>query len=55
MRKAIQRAIDVDSIIEAAYAGVAPKAYGIVPPGLHRGYRDHVEHTATTRKRRRPC
>jgi peptide/nickel transport system substrate-binding protein len=34
VRKAIQRAIDVDSIIQAAYAGVAPKAFGVVPPGI---------------------
>jgi peptide/nickel transport system substrate-binding protein len=34
VRKAIQRAIDVDSIIQAAYAGVSDKAYGVVPPGI---------------------
>lgn len=34
VRKAIQRAIDVDSILQAAYAGVSPKANGIVPGGL---------------------
>jgi peptide/nickel transport system substrate-binding protein len=34
VRKAIQRAIDVDSIIQAAYAGVSAKAYGVVPPGI---------------------
>ncbi len=34
VRKAIQRAIDVDTILEAAYAGVAPKSHGIVPPGV---------------------
>jgi peptide/nickel transport system substrate-binding protein len=34
VRKAIQRAIDVDSIIQAAYAGVSPKAHGIVPIGI---------------------
>ncbi|MGE0117885.1 MAG: ABC transporter substrate-binding protein [Dongiaceae bacterium] len=38
VRKAIQRAIDVDSIIAAAYEGASPKAYGIVPLGLL-GYR----------------
>ena len=38
VRKAIQRAVDVDSIIEAAYAGASPKAYGIIPLGLL-GYR----------------
>jgi peptide/nickel transport system substrate-binding protein len=39
VRKAIQRAIDVDSILQAAYGGVAPKAYGIVTPGVI-GHRD---------------
>ena len=34
MRKAIQRAIDVNSILEAAYAGVSPKANGVVPIGI---------------------
>ncbi len=34
VRKAIQHAVDTDSILEAAYGGVAPKSYGIVPPGL---------------------
>ena len=34
VRKAIQRAIDVDSILQAAYAGVSPKANGVVPSGL---------------------
>ena len=34
VRQAIQRAIDVDSILEAAYSGVTPKGHGIVPPGL---------------------
>jgi len=39
VRKAIQRAIDVDSILQAAYGGVAPKSYGIVTPGVV-GYRE---------------
>ncbi len=39
VRKAIQRAVDVDSILQAAYGGVAPKAYGIVTPGCI-GYRE---------------
>lgn len=47
VRKAIQRAIDVDSILEAAYGGLAPKSHGIVPPGVlgHRttGYSRDVE------------
>lgn len=34
VRQAIQRAIDVDAILEAAYAGASPKATGIVPPGM---------------------
>ena len=34
VRQAIQHAIDVDAILEAAYAGVAPRSYGIVSPGL---------------------
>jgi peptide/nickel transport system substrate-binding protein len=34
VRKAIQRAIDVNSILEAAYGGTAPLAHGIVPPGV---------------------
>ncbi len=39
VRKAIQHAVDVDAIIEAAYGGVPPHSHGIVPPGLI-GYRD---------------
>ena len=34
MRKAIQRAIDVKSILDAAYGGTAPLAHGIVPLGI---------------------
>jgi peptide/nickel transport system substrate-binding protein len=34
VRKAIQRAIDVDTILEGAYSGITPKGHGIVPPGL---------------------
>jgi len=34
VRRAIQHAIDVDAILQGAYAGIAPKAHGIVPPGL---------------------
>ncbi len=43
VRKAIQRAVDVDSILAAAYAGIAPKSNGIVPPGLigHRTYSNY--------------
>ncbi|HZF37137.1 MAG TPA: ABC transporter substrate-binding protein, partial [Candidatus Angelobacter sp.] len=39
VRKAIQRAVDVDSILQAAYGGVAPKSYGVVTPGVV-GYRE---------------
>jgi peptide/nickel transport system substrate-binding protein len=39
VRKAIQRAIDVDAILQAGYAGVCPKANGIVPIGIL-GHRD---------------
>ncbi|MEA2778908.1 MAG: peptide/nickel transport system substrate-binding protein [Rhodospirillaceae bacterium] len=34
VRKAIQRAVDVDSILLAAYAGVSPKANGVTPIGI---------------------
>ncbi len=34
VRKAIQRAIDVKSILEAAYGGTAPLAHGIIPLGI---------------------
>ena len=40
VRKAIQYAIDVDQIIDGAYAGLALRANGIVPPSLL-GHRDH--------------
>lgn len=34
VRKAIQRAIDVKSILDAAYGGTAPLAHGVVPLGV---------------------
>jgi peptide/nickel transport system substrate-binding protein len=34
VRKAIQRAIDVKSILDASYGGLAPQAHGVVPLGL---------------------
>jgi len=34
VRKAIQYAVDVDAILEAAYFGVAKRATGIIAPGL---------------------
>lgn len=39
VRKAIQRGVDVGSIIDAAYFGVSEQATGIVPPSML-GYRD---------------
>ncbi len=34
VRQAIQHAIDVDTVIQGAWAGVGTRAHGIVPPGL---------------------
>jgi peptide/nickel transport system substrate-binding protein len=34
VRQAIQRAIDVNAILEAAYGGTAPPAHGVVPVGF---------------------
>ncbi|MEI9425637.1 ABC transporter substrate-binding protein [Mesorhizobium sp. Cs1299R1N1] len=34
VRKAIQRAIDPDAILQGAYAGLCPRAYGVVPVGV---------------------
>lgn len=34
VRRAVQLAIDIDAIMEAAYFGVAKPATGIIPPGL---------------------
>jgi peptide/nickel transport system substrate-binding protein len=39
VRRAVQLAIDVDAILDAAYFGVAAAATGIIPPGLI-GHRD---------------
>ncbi len=39
VREAICWAVDVESILQAAYAGLAPRSWGIVPPGLI-GHRD---------------
>ena len=39
VREAICWAVDVDSILQASYAGLAPRSWGIVPPGLV-GHRD---------------
>ncbi len=34
VRKAVQYAVDVESVLEAAYFGAAERATGIIPPGL---------------------
>lgn len=39
VRKAIQRAVDVESILGGAYGGIAPQAHGVVPEGIL-GHRD---------------
>jgi peptide/nickel transport system substrate-binding protein len=39
VRQAIQKAVDVDAVLEAAYFGVAERATGIIAPGLP-GHRD---------------
>ena len=44
VRRAIQRAIDVDAILQAGYAGVSPKAYGVVPLGVL-GHRDKSDYS----------
>ncbi len=41
VRRAVQRAVDVDAVLEAAYFGVAERATGIVAPGLI-GHRDKL-------------
>ena len=41
VRRAVQRAIDVDQVIEAAYFGVARRATGIIAPGLI-GHREQL-------------
>lgn len=44
IRRAIQRAIDVDSILAAAYGGTAPKAHGVVTEGIV-GHRTTAKYT----------
>jgi peptide/nickel transport system substrate-binding protein len=39
VRRAIQKAVDVDAVLEAAYFGVAVRSTGIIAPGLP-GHRD---------------
>jgi peptide/nickel transport system substrate-binding protein len=41
VRRAVQRAVDVDQVLEAAYFGVARRATGIIAPGLL-GHRDKL-------------
>ncbi len=41
VRRAVQRAVDVDQVLEAAYFGVARRATGIIAPGLI-GHRDKL-------------
>lgn len=43
IRKAIQRAIDVNSILEAAYGGVAKLGFGVVTEGIS-GYRTEAKY-----------
>jgi peptide/nickel transport system substrate-binding protein len=44
VRKAIQRAVDVDSVLKGAYSGIAPKAYGVIPIGFL-GHRDSSKYS----------
>jgi peptide/nickel transport system substrate-binding protein len=44
VRKAIQRAVDVDAVLQAAYAGIAPKAFGVIPIGVL-GHRDSSKYS----------
>ena len=39
VRRAIQLSVDVDGLLEAAFFGAAPRATGVIPPGMI-GYRD---------------
>lgn len=39
VRRAIQLSVDVDGLLEAAFFGVAPRATGVIPPGMV-GYRE---------------
>ena len=41
VRRAVQRAVDVDQVLEAAYFGVASRATGIIAPGLP-GHREKL-------------
>ncbi|HZT19274.1 MAG TPA: ABC transporter substrate-binding protein [Dongiaceae bacterium] len=44
VRKAIQRAVDVDAVLQGAYGGDAPRAYGVIPIGLV-GHRDSSKYS----------
>lgn len=39
VRRAVQLAVNVDEMIDAAYYGIAPRATGVIPPGMV-GYRE---------------
>ena len=51
VRKAIQYATDVDSILQGAYSGTVEKSYGPVPPGLI-GKRNKSKYTYNPEKAR---
>ncbi|ESW94776.1 hypothetical protein X769_31770 [Mesorhizobium sp. LSJC268A00] len=44
VRKAIQRAVDVTSVLQGAYSGLAPQAFGVVFPGAL-GHRDKSKYS----------
>ena len=52
IRKAIQRAVDVDSVLQGAYYGASPKSFGVIPPGIV-GYRDHANYSFDPAQARR--
>ena len=43
VREAICYAVDVDAVLQGAYGGLAPRSYGVVPPGLI-GSRTHCKY-----------
>ncbi|MER9978170.1 ABC transporter substrate-binding protein [Mesorhizobium sp. M0085] len=44
VRKAIQRAVDLSSVLQGAYSGLAPQAFGVVPIGTL-GHRDKSKYS----------
>ena len=54
VRQAIQKAVDVDAVLEAAYFGVAERATGIIAPGLV-GHRDVAPPKRRRREARSSC